>query len=446
MNQIDNKTDAAEHHATLDKTHHSSHRLGTITIALIFGLFGLWSVFADIETTITANGKVITHSYNKTVMHPRGGIVKHIFIKEGESVKKDQPLLEIDNTEESAELSSNIAKHDANLFNMCRFEAESKLLETLECSVYKKQIIDAERLPKLEAYTKDLFTSDIKNLHARLNFLKSQNAVLDAQNNGLKKQIESNRRLLASYEAELKKWEKLLKSDAVDEQKMIETQRTIEESRLKIGTLQSAIEENLANIEANKQKIELEKETFKNDALTKLNEIKLENRLISERITALKNTIRNTTIKAPSDGLVTDMKIHATGEVVSPQKQIMSIVPDDKNLVIEAYVQPTDIEKLHIGQKAEISFPSFIDPSAMPIEGKLTYLSADAITPENSKESFYIALIEITPKGLEAIKQNGFKIVPGMPSAAFIHTGKKTLMEYLLQPIIQMFKGIYHAN
>jgi epimerase transport system membrane fusion protein len=227
---------------------------------------------------------------------------------------------------------------------------------------------------------------------------------------------------------------------------MIETQRTIEESRLKIGTLHSAIEENLATIESNKQKIELEKETFKNDALTKLNEIKLENRLISERITALQNTIRNTTIKAPSDGLVTDMKIHASGEVVSPQKQIMSIVPDDKNLTIEAYVLPTDIEKLHIGQEAEVSFPSFIDPSAIPIEGKLTYLSADAITPENSKESYYVALIELTPKGLEAIRQNGFKIVPGMPSAAFIHTGKKTLMEYLLQPIIQMFKGIYHAN
>ena len=446
MNQTDNKLDAAEHHAALDKAHHSSHRLGMITIMLIFGLFGLWSVFANIETTITASGKVITHSYNKIVMHPRGGIVKHIFIKEGAFVKKDQPLLEIDNTQESAELASSIAKHDSNLLAMCRLEAESKLLNTLECSAYEKKIIDKEKLPGLKVYTKSLFDSDMKSLQAQLNFLESQNAVLDAQNSGLKKQIDSNKRLLESYERELKKWKQLLKSDAVDEQKMIETQRTIEESHLKIGTLRSAITENLANIEANKQKITLEKETFKNKVLSKFNEIKLENRLIAEKIIALKNTISNTRIKAPGDGLVTDMKIHAAGEVVSPQKQIMSIVPDDKNLTIEAYVLPTDIEKIHIGQMAEISFPSFIDPSAKPIEGKLTYLSADAITSPNSKESYYIARVEITPKGLEAIKHNGFKIVPGMPSAAFIHTGKKTLMEYLLQPIIQMFKGIYHAN
>ena len=140
------------------------------------------------------------------------------------------------------------------------------------------------------------------------------------------------------------------------------------------------------------------------------------------------------------------MKIHTSREVVTAQKQIMSIVPDDKKLIIEAYILPSDIEKVYKGQAAEISFPAFVDPSAMPIEGKLTYISADAITAEGEKESYYVTLLEITPKGFEAIKKNGFKIIPGMPAAAFIKTGKKTLMQYLTQPIIQMFKGIYNAN
>ena len=114
--------------------------------------------------------------------------------------------------------------------------------------------------------------------------------------------------------------------------------------------------------------------------------------------------------------------------------------------MIEAYVLPSDIEKVYKGQMAEISFPAFVDPSALPIEGKLTYVSADAITAEGAKESYYVILVEITPNGFKAIKVNGFKIIPGMPSAAFIKTGKKTLMQYLTQPVIQMFKGIYHAN
>ena len=112
MNQTNNENSVEEHHDELEKAHHASHRLGIITVALIFGLFGLWSVFAQIETTITAQGKVITQTYNKIVMHPRGGIVKKIFVQEGDLVKKDQPLLEIDNTEESSKLASNIKKYD----------------------------------------------------------------------------------------------------------------------------------------------------------------------------------------------------------------------------------------------------------------------------------------------------------------------------------------------
>ncbi len=446
MNQINNKNSAQEHHAELEKTHHSSHRLGTITIALIFGLFGLWSVFAKIETTITAQGKVITQSYNKIVMHPRGGIVKNIFIKEGDLVKKDQPLLEIDNTEETSQLTSHIKKHDTNLFLICRLEAQSILQKNLDCTEYEKSVIEMSSLLELEAYTQDLFKSDMKNLQAKIDLFKIKNDALRSQNNGLKNQIESNKKLLASFQRELKKWEKLLKSDAVDELKIIETQRKIEQNYLQIGTLQSKTEENLVIIKSNMQQIELEKETFKNSALARFNEIKLENWLLTDTIVSLKNTIQNATIKSPGDGLVTDMKIHANREVISGQKQIMSIVPDDKKLMIEAYVMPSDIEKIYKGQMAEISFPAFVDPSAMPIEGRITYISADAITAEGERESYYVSLLEITPKGFEAIEQNGFKIIPGMPSAAFIKTGKKTLMEYLTQPVIQMFKGIYHAN
>jgi len=446
MNQMDNKNSVAKHHDELEKGHHSSHRLGIVTISLIFGLFGLWSVFADIETTITANGKIITHTFNKSVMHPQGGIVKNIFIEEGALVKKDQPLLEIDSTQSRSELDSHIKKHDTNLFLICRLKAESEMQKNVECSEYEQNIIDSANVAQLTADTKMLFDSDMRNIQAKIDLLESQNEVLKAQDKGLEGQIASNKRLLVSFERELIKWQKLLKSDAVDELKIIETQRKIEEIKLQIGTLQSKIEENIATIKSQEQQIELEKETFKNTALQKRNEIELENKLIHDAILSLENTIQNATIRSPSEGLVTDMKIHAIREVVSPQDQIMTIVPNAKNLIIEAYVQPIDVEKIYVGQKAEISFPSFVDPSAMPVEGVLTYISADAITAEGAEESYYTVLLDITPKGFDTIKENGFNILPGMPTTAFIKSGKQTLMEYLMQPIIQMFKGIYNAN
>jgi epimerase transport system membrane fusion protein len=266
------------------------------------------------------------------------------------------------------------------------------------------------------------------------------------ENKGLKQQSESQQQLLLSYEKELKKWNKLLKSNAVDELKAIETERQIVQIKLTINSIQSKIEENLATIHANEQQIELEKANFKNLSMEKITELKLNNELTKNKIDSFQNTLNNALIKAPSKGLVTDMKIHTAGEVVSPQKPIMSIVPDDKELMIEAHVLPTDIEKVYVGQKAEISFPSFVNPAAIPIEGKLTYVSADTVIPEGSKEAFYKILVKITPKGMEAIKTNQFEILPGMPASIFVRTGESTLMEYIMQPIIQLSKGIFHAN
>ncbi len=195
MNQTNNTTTIEQHHDHLEKTHHSSRKTGTITILLIFGLFGLWSVFADLEMTITAQGKVITKSYNKIVMHPLGGIIKEIYIQEGDQVKKDQALLELDSIGYQSQLDSNIKKHDNNLFSLCKMRSQSTLKQPLDCTEYQKSIIDANRLNKLMKNTNTLFISDMKSLEAKINLLKSQNKVLDAVNNGLTKQIESNQRL-----------------------------------------------------------------------------------------------------------------------------------------------------------------------------------------------------------------------------------------------------------
>lgn len=435
-----------EHHLTLEKSKDLSNKQGAITILLIFGLFGLWAIFAQIETTITASGKVITHSYNKSVKHTRGGIVKKIFVKEGDLVKKGDPLLALESFDEQAKLSGHISTHDSTVLAICRLKAQSQLLDTLQCNESEKQLFDKPGYSKLIMDAKMLFASNTQNFKAKINLITNRNQVLAVQNKGLEQEMVSNKKLLVSYQKELRKWNKLLKDDAIDELKVVETQRRIVEITLRLNSTASRIQENNATIEAHNQEIVWEKEQFKNKAFLERNELMLENKLTYENIVAYQERVKNLTIKAPSDGLITDMKIRSTGEVVSPQKQIMSIVPNTQNLLVEAFVQPTDIEKLYEGEEAEIAFPAFVDPSAIPITGEIIYISADTITLEGEKESIYTIRIEFTEEGLKAIEKNKFKIVPGMPATGFIHTGKKTLFAYLMNPVIQMFKGIYHAN
>lgn len=446
MKNLDSQQNTQEHHEVLEKTHKSSRKLGALTIFLLFGLFGIWSIFAQIATTVTATGKVITTTYNKVATSTRGGIVTKIYIKEGDTVKKNQKLLELDSVEYRANLDSQINTYDTNLFNICRLEAMASLSDQLTCSSYERKIIDKSHLETLKKESKRLLESSMNNFHSKIALLKSKNEVYLSQNRGLTKQIESNKILQHSYEKELTKWKKLLKQDAVDELKSIETQRKIEQVKQQIDSTKSKIEENLVTIKSNQQQIVFERETFINDALKKLNDLRINNKQIKSKIISLQNSVENSIIKSPSDGLVIDMKLHADGESVSPYKPILTIVPDDKELGIEGYVKVNDIEKVFRGQTVNVSFASFVDPSALPIEGKITYISADAVVPEGGRRPLYKILIKITAKGQEAIKKNGFNIIPGMPASAFIKTGETTLMRYLIAPFIQLSKGIFNAN
>ncbi len=446
MSTTENKTDIQEHHETLEKTHHSSRKMGALTIFLIFGLFGVWSIFADIATTITANGKVITETYNKIVIHPRGGIVKNVFVNEGDVVKKGDRLLEIDSTDFQSQLNGAIDKYDTNLFTVCRLEAQASFSKKFDCAAFDSKILNPEQSQQIKTDTASLFTAEMASLESKFALLNSKNNILFEQNEGLAKEIAFNKKLLFSYEKELKKWKKLLRQNAVDEQKTIETERKVEQIHQQINSIESRVKENIANIDANKKQIDLERNSFKNKALTDLGKYKLDNKLTLAQIMSYKNGVENAMIKSPGEGRIIDMKIHAVGEVVAPQKPIMSIVPKAQKMQIEAYVIPTDIEKVYVGQQTEISFPSFVDPSATPILGEVVYISADAIIPEGMKESFYRILVKFTPEGLEAIKKNGFTILPGMPVAVFVKTGEMTFFEYIMNPLIQLSKGMFHAN
>ena len=376
-----NKT-IEEHHQMLEATKELSHKQGFITIFLIFGIFIVWSIFAQIETTITASGKTITQADIKSVKNTVGGVVRDIFVKEGDEVKKGQSLLKLDSVNEQTKLNSNIKQFDANLVTICRLRSQSTLSKELNCSSIENKILLKNEYKNLIHNADILFNSNIKMLNTSIELLTTQMKTLTNQ----------------------------------------------------------------ADVDIYKYRIELRRGEFINSSLVTLDKLLLKNRLIYDNIVSLNSRVKNLLVTAPSGGIVTNMQIKGTGEIVNPFRQILSIVPTSKEFLIEAYVSPTDIEKIHKGQIAEVSFPSFIDPSALPITGEITYISADVIESRSLPMPSYRVVIEITKSGKEAIAKNNFNIIAGMPSAVFIHTGKTTLASYLLNPIALMFKGIFNAN
>ena len=416
--------------------HKKESKLGIIIVTILFIFIFIWMAFFKIELIVKAPGIVIVKTYKKIVKHPKGGIVEKIFIKEGNFVNKNQNLIKIDTKLEQFKLNFfKIKLYQLNL-------EKKRLLSQLNNSPLQ---IDANNSYAL--LQKNIYQYQIKNLNEQINKINYQIKQKQYENKALKSKINSNKEILKTYKEELQEWNKLYKKNLIDKIKILDLERKIYNLKGDINTSKYQINKNLKNIKELQNQIKIIKSNYKNKILKRLNEIETEIPKLTSSIKELNDTIQKSYIKAPSSGYVTDLQIHSPNEVITPQKEIMFIVPKEHKFLIEAHISPTDIDKIKINEKTEIVFNSYVDPSAKPVYGKIIYVSADTIQDKkNPKIKYYKALIKITKDGLKAIKENHFKIVAGMPVTVFIHTQKVTILSYILYPIKQMIKGAFYAN
>jgi epimerase transport system membrane fusion protein len=152
---------------------------------------------------------------------------------------------------------------------------------------------------------------------------------------------------------------------------------------------------------------------------------------------SVKDTVARTTIRAPQAGTVLDLTVHTLGAVVKPGGKLLDIVPQGERLIVEAKVSPIDIDRVRIGQTAEVRFSAFRMRDTPRVDGKLLALSADRLIDESDpqKSPYYLARVEITAEGLEALVRQRLDLVAGMPAEVLINTGERTLFDYLVDPI-----------
>ena len=420
------------------ENHHSHHKvslLGFIIIFLIFGLLVGWMVIAKVDLTIKAPGEIIVKSYKKTIAHPRGGIIDKIYIKEGDFVNKGDKLIKIKSDQLVAQLNATKSNYIHLLAQKDRILAELNNKKP----TFEKNI--PQNIKENEILNYKIRTSNLKET---INNLKIQIEEQKESINSLKESLKTKQQLLNSYEKEYTEKEALYQKGLIEKTKILDLSRKITQLKGDIENIKSQIVQKESLIKELKNKISLTKINYKKELIDKLQQINKELPNLKSRIAVLKDEIQNNIIKAPSKGIITDMQVHSAGELIKPNSPILYIVPKTSKYLIEVKISPTDIDKVKVGEKADVQFPSYVDPAAKPIEAKVIYVSADII--KNQREAYYKALLEFTPKGLRAIKENNFKIIPGMPVVAFIKAGKRSFMSYILLPIEQLFKGAFHAN
>lgn len=409
--------------------------LGIVLIA--FGGFSVWAATAKLDSAVVAPGVVTVESYRKTVQHLEGGIVKDILVRDGDSVHADDILLRLDETQARASLEITRSKYLAARALEARLSAERDLQQGITFPEQLLRLRDDPRVQQTLDGQDRVFRARHEALQSEISVLAQRIKQLQVQISGLDTLQQTEQQRIVSLKEEVDDFRKLLKKGYVDKGHLRELERSV-------AALKGERAKHLAEIaraqvqigETQLQILQLRKQ-FLSEVVAELRGTQTEIFDLEERMRALQDTLLRTEIRAPTSGTVVGLGVHTLGGVISPGIPILEIVPQGEPLVVEAQVQPTDIDNVHAGLSADTRFTAFQARITPVVEGRVVTVSADRLLHPADQTPYYLARVQVTPQGMERLQN--LKLLPGMPAEVFIKTGERTLLEYLLRPLLDAF-------
>lgn len=414
--------------AVLDTVSYKVSTVVKIVVSFIL-LFLLYAVSFDIDEISRGNGKFIPTSKVQHLKNLEGGVVSAIYVREGDSVKKGQVLAKLSPISYQTKLDENRIRLLELTAKQARLKAESQGLpmETIAC----EEDCD-DKLIELE---KSYYLSNQKelkrNISKQMEQLKYQDSVLvDSQN---KFSILEENYLMLSEEFDAKK--KLEKQKIFTKYELRILERELNDALGAMRSAKEVIKQTKTQMREIKDAIEETKLTFKNKASAQYNETTAEVLRLKETKKNLEDIIKRTVVRSPVDGIVKEMFVHTIGSSVQPSSDIITIVPDNYEMVAEVKMKPEEIAKLHVGQDVKLKVTAFDYSIYGDLEGKITNISPDTITDPETGESHY--LIYVKTKRNYLLDNERYKIKVGMMVNADVLVGKKSIMSYLLKPILK---------
>tara|TARA_R110002050_G_scaffold57423_3_gene129042 strand:+ start:182853 stop:184184 length:1332 start_codon:yes stop_codon:yes gene_type:complete len=414
--------------ATLESAHRAGHSL--LILSIIFFLVAAWWAYVtSLDEVTRGEGKVIPSSKIQVIQNLEGGILADVLVTEGQIVERDQVLLKIDDTRFSSSVRETELKYYELLARSTRLKAESDGVDF----IVPEEVISAS--PALAGNERSLYLSRQRELKSAIEVLELQQA---QRRQELVERRAKQSQLAEGYELsnkELKMSEPLVDVGVISEVEVLRLKRTVnqlygemEANRLAIPRAQSALNEA-------QQKVLEQTIQFKTDAASQFSEVNAELSRTKETIFSAKDRVTRTQVRAPLKGTIKQLKINTVGGIIQPGMDLLEIVPIEDNLLIEAKIRPADIAFLRPGQEAMVKLTAYDFSIYGGLPAKLERISADTIK-DDKDESFYLIYLR-TDKNYIDHKNVKLNIIPGMTTTVDILTGKKTVLDYLLKPILK---------
>ena len=406
-------------------------RLRFVLYFWIITFFALltWANFALIDEIARGDGEIIPSGENQIIQNLEGGIVEEILVHEGQSVEKGQILLRIDNKKSSSSFSSNAVKADALQAKIARLRAESK---------GQKFQVDKElekRIPLIVANEKSLYLTNKRQFNSKLSALKERLSQKKHELSEAKSQMKHLQSSNKMIQEEVRMTQPMVAKGVRSKIDFLKLKREANEIESKYDATRESIPRLKSAIKEVQNSLDEAKYTFRSDAKVRRNEAIAELRTLRENSTALQDQVSRTVVKSPMKGIVQRVFMHTLGGVVKPGEEIMEIVPSDQKLLVEVKIKPSDIAFIYYGQKAIVKFSAYDFSIYGGLDGKVVFISAD--TEKDQKENVFYKVRILTDKNHLTRADEQLKIIPGMTVNVDIITGQKSVLDYILKPILK---------
>nr|WP_232374632.1 HlyD family type I secretion periplasmic adaptor subunit [Pseudomonas chlororaphis] len=417
-------------------------RVIRLTIWGIIGFFLfllLWANFAVIDEVTKGEGKAIPSSKVQKIQNLEGGIVSELFVKEGEIVEAGAPLIRLDDTR----FKSNVGETEADRLSMLlRVERLSAEIDDRPLNFPADAL---EAAPGQAASEKSLYESRRQQLHDEVGGLQEQLIQKQQELREFTSKQAQYRQQLGLQRQEIAMSEPLVAQGAVSPVEVLRLKRAEVETRGQLDATTLAIPRAESAIKEVQRKIDETRGKFRSEALTQLNEARTELNKASATGKALEDRVSRTLVTSPVRGIVKQLMVNTIGGVIQPGSDMVEIVPLDDTLLVEAKIRPQDIAFLHPGQEAVVKFTAYDYTIYGGLKAKLEQIGADTITDEDKKTTYYVIKLR-TERSHLGTDDKPLLIIPGMVASVDIITGKKSILSYLLKPIIRARAEALHER
>jgi HlyD family secretion protein len=400
---------------------------------------------APLESAAVAAGSVVSESSRKTVQHLEGGIISAILVHDGDQVTAGQTLIRLDDTKARTTLLALRGQLWDAKAREARLIAERDGAATID---FPADLLAQQSEPAVAA----ALAGQQKIFDARRSLVESKTAAIGERINQVHEEINGHQaevvaleKRVALLQEEVGGVKQLVASGLERKSRLLQLERDLADADGKRGdTLAQIARAKQTIAEAEIDILSLQNDRQK-DVADELRETQKKGHELAEQVQAAADVLARDDVKAPENGIITDLRVHTPGGVISPGEALLDLVPEADRLVVEVQVRPEDIDRVREGLPAQVRLLPYKQRRTPLLNARVIYVSADRLVDKRTERSYYTAKLRIDEKELAALGGE-VKMVPGMPSEAMIQTGETTVAAYALSPILDSFHRAFREK